>query len=275
MRKQSRFERNMLLEVTRVGDDGITMHGNLYKDFNNIYGISHGGYLYTVAHLAAEATGDLTLGGRWQVRSAECLFLHPLRIYPSVIDTVWVNKDGDYPLLRAEVRDNQGSLCFELNAVLAPALPDPCELVTHTPKIITEQMPPKTPDGELKLPCLSSTFSKWLNIYTTAKEGERMTYSVDLCERNCDDFGYVHPAAMFTAADCAAGGCLYYIDHKRPITVSATMHYFDRSACGPVHAVARPVRKGKFLNFYDVDMLDEKGKKLAVGQFIIRDLDKK
>ena len=35
VRKQTSFERNMLMEVTRVGEDGITMHGNLYKDFNN------------------------------------------------------------------------------------------------------------------------------------------------------------------------------------------------------------------------------------------------
>lgn len=143
------------------------------------------------------------------------------------------------------------------------------------PKISTDNLPPKTPDGELKLPCLSSTFSRWLNIYTTAKEGERVVYSVDLCNRNCDEYGYVLPAAMFTAADCAAGGCLYYIDHKRPITVSATMHYLDRTAVGPVHAVPRPVRKGRFLNFYDVDLLDGAGKKVAVGQFIIRDMDKK
>ena len=275
MRKQTRFERNMLMEVTRVGEDGITMHGNLYKDFNNIYGIAHGGYLYTVAHIAAQVCGELSFGGSWEVRSAECLFLHPLRIYPSVIDAIWVNKDKEYPMLRAEVRDSKGSLCFELNAVLSPAHPAPERVVQHTPKIITENMPPKTPDGELKLPCLSSTFSRWLDIYTTAKEGQKMTYSVDLGECNCDDYGYVHPAAMFTAADCAAGGCLYYIDYKRPITVSATMHYFDRTAEGPVHAVARPVRKGNFLNFYDVDLLDSAGKKVAVGQFIIRDLDKK
>ena len=265
----------MLMEISQVGDHGITMHGNLYKDFNNIYGIAHGGYLYTVAHIAAEAAGEVCLGGSWEVRSAEALFLHPLRIFPSVIDAVWVSKDPAYPVLRVEVRDSRGALCFELNAVLAQARPIPECTVEHTPKIITNNMPPKTPDGELKLPCLSSTFSRWLNVYTTAKEGEKMTYSVDLCQRNCDDYGYVHPAAMFTAADCAAGGCLYYIDHKRPITVSATMHYLDRTAYGPVHAVARPVRKGNFLNFYDVDMIDGAGKTVAVGQFIIRDLDRK
>jgi acyl-coenzyme A thioesterase PaaI-like protein len=121
MRKQSRFERNMLMEVTEVRDDGITMHGNLYKDFNNVYGIAHGGYLYTVSHMAAEVCGELCLGGKWEVRSAECLFLQPLRIYPSVIRAVWVNKDPAYPMVRVEVHDSKGALCFELNATLSPA----------------------------------------------------------------------------------------------------------------------------------------------------------
>ncbi len=275
MRKPSRFERNMLMEVTRVGEDGITMHGNLYKDFNNVYGIAHGGYLYTVAHLAAEAAGELCLGGRWEVRSAECQFLHPLRIYPSVTDAVWLSKDPAYPMVRAEVRDSKGALCFEMTAELTPAEKEPETVIYHTPKIITNNPPPKSPHEEMQLPFLSSTFARRMNIYTTAKKGESVVYSVDLCERNCDDYGYVHPAAMFTAADCAAGGCLFYVDYKRPITVSANMHYLQRTAEGPVHAVPRPVRKGKFLNFYDVDMVDEAGKKVAVGQFIIRDMDKK
>ena len=33
--------------------------------------------------------------------------------------------------------------------------------------------------------------------------------------------------------------------------------------------------RGNFLNFYDVDLIDGAGKKVAVGQFIIRDMDKK
>ena len=264
----------MLMEVTRVGEDGITMHGNLYKDFNNVYGIAHGGYLYTVAHIAAKVCGELCLGGKWEVRSAECLFLHPLRIYPSVIDTVWVNKDSDYPMLRSEVRDSKGALCFELNAILAPARSNP-EAVVQTPKIHTDTLPPKSPDGEFQLPCVSTTFARLMNIYVTSKDEKSIVYSADLCENNCDDDGYVHPAAMFTAADCAAGGCLFYINGKRPITVSANMHYLQPTAVGPVHAVPRLVRNGNFLNFYDVEMVDGTGKTVAVGQFIIRDMDKK
>lgn len=275
MRKKSRFEDHMLMEVTRVGEDGITMHGNLYKDFNNVYGIAHGGYLYTVAHMAAEVCGEICLGGKWEVRSAECLFLHPLRIYPSVIDTVWISKDPQYPMVRSEVRDSKGALCFELNAVLAPAAPMTLAETEQTPKIFSETLPPKMPDGQFHLPCLSTTFARLMNIYITAKDEKSIVYSADLCDRNCDEYGFALPAAMFTAADCAAGGCLYYIDGKRPITVSATMHYLERTVIGPVHAVPHAVRKGKFLNFYDVDLIDGAGKKVAVGQFIIRDMDKK
>lgn len=275
MRKWDRFERNMLLELTEVRDSGITVKGNLYEEFNNVYGISHGGYLYTVSHVAAQLTGELCLGGKWDVLSAECLYLHPLRIYPSVVDTVWLNKDPKHPMLRAEVHDSKGSLCFEMNVTLTEAQEFTGEPVQHTPKIITDRRLPSDPDVEPQFPCLSSTFSKWLNIYSTSKTDKIIVYSVDLAEVNCNDHGYVHPAVLFTAADCSAGGCLFYIQKRRPITVSATIHYFHHTCSGPIHAVPRPVRDGRVLNFYDVDLIDGDGRCVAVAQFIIRDMDQK
>lgn len=275
MRKQNRFERNMLLEVAEVREDGITVQGNYFEEFNNVYGIAHGGYLYTIAHISAQMTGDLCLGGKWDVRNAECIFLHPLRLYPARIDTVWVNKNEDYPLLRAEVRDKKGALCFELNCTLKSAEEEPNELVTHTPTIITHRRLPKDPHEKPQFPCLSSTFSKWLDIFSTSMTDESIVYSADLTEKNCVESGYLHPSVMFTAADCAAGGCLFYIDKKRPITVSANIHYLQRTCCGPVHAVPHPVRKGRILNFYDVDLIDGNGECVATSQFIIQHLDHK
>lgn len=273
MRKWTRFEKNMLLELAEVRDSGITVMGNLYKEFNNVYGIAHGGYLYTIAHITAQLTGELCLGGRWDVADAQCLYLHPLRQYPARVDTVWLHKAQ--PTLRAEVRDSRGALCFEMNASMKPALPDPDEVVAHTPTIITDRRLPKDPNEEPVFPCMSSTFSKWLDIFSTSKTEDTIVYSADLTQRSCDDFGYLHPAVMFTAADCAAGGCLFYIDKKRPITVSATIHYFDRTCVGPVHAVPSPIRKGRVLNFYNVDLVDAEGRTAAVAQFVIRDMDQR
>jgi len=265
----------MRLTVSDVREDGITVQGQQEPEFNNVYGIAHGGYSYTVAHIACQMTGDLCLGGTWDVANAECLYLHPLRLYPSVITTRWIRKIESDPVLRAEVRDRQGALCFEMNVVLKPAGTAPERKVEHTPTIFTEKSLPQNPYDEMQLPCLSSTFSRWLNIYTTAREEDSLIYTVDLIEKNCDDYGYVHPAAMFTAADCAAGGCLFYIDKKSPLTVSANIHYFEKTCCGPVDAVPRPVRKGRILNFYDVDLVDGNGTRVAVAQFIVRDRDHK
>lgn len=275
MRKWSCFEQKLLLELAEERDNGITLHGNLCKDFNNVYGIAHGGYLYTISHIAAQLTGELAFGGKWDVQSAECLYLHPLRLYPVRVKTVWVNKEARQPMLRAEVSDSKGALCFQMNAGLKPALPDPDRVAVHTPTIITDRPLPKDPDVEPQFPCLSSTFSRWLDIYSTSKTEETIVYSADLTERSCDEFGYLHPTVMFTAADSAAGGCLFYIDKRRPITVSATIHYFDRTCVGPVHAVPRPIRKGRVLNFYDLDLIDGRGKTVAAAQFVIRDMDQK
>ena len=275
LRKQDRFERNMLLDLVEVREDGITVQGNLYEEFNNVYGIAHGGYLYTISHISAQMTGDLSLGGRWDVKNAECIYLHPLRLYPARVDTFWVNREEQYPLVRAEVRDNKGVLCFEMNCTLSRAEPEPKEAVKHTPTIITDRRLPKDPDEEPRFPCLSSTFSKWLDIFSTSKTDEIIIYSADLTDKNCTESGYLHPAVMFTAADCAAGGCLFYIDKKRPITVSANIHYLKRTFCGPVHAISRPVRKGRILNFFDVDLIDGNGICVATSQFVIQHMDHK
>lgn len=273
MRKQNRFEQKMLLEVLDVRENGITVQGNSYEEFNNIYGIAHGGYLYTIAHIASQMTGDLCLGGKWDVRNAECVYLHPLRLYPARVDTIWINREEAYPLLRAEVRDNKGVLCFELNASLMVAEAESDEVVSHVPTIYTDRRLPKDPNEKPQFPCLSSTFSRWIDIYSTSMTDEIIVYSADLTDRNCVESGYLHPAVMFTAADCAAGGCLFYIDKKRPITVSANIHYLKRAFSGPVHAVSRPVRKGKILNFFDVDLVDENGTCYATSQFVIQHLD--
>ena len=275
MREQNRFEKKMLLDVLEVRDNGITVQGNSYDEFNNIYGIAHGGYLYTVAHISAQMTGNLCLDGKWDVRNAECIYLNPLRQYPVRIDTVWVNKDERYPLLRVEVRDHSGMLCFELNCTLMVAEEEPREWISHTPTIITDRRLPKDPYEKPQFPCLSSTFSKWLDIYSTSMTDEIIVYSADLTDRNCVESGYLHPAVMFTAADCAAGGCLFFIEKKRPITVSANIHYLKRTFCGPVHAVSRPVRKGRILNFFDVDLIDGNGVCVATSQFVIQHLDHK
>ena len=269
------FEKKMLLEVSQVRTDGITMQGNLYEEFNNIYGISHGGYLYTVAHIASRFTGNLCMGGSWEVSSAEALYLHPLRVYPSVTETKLLSNDERGPVVRAEVRDGKGNLCFELNAMLRPAGPAPEEKVSHTPTIITDRRLPKDPNEKPQFPCLSSTFSKWLDIYSTSMTEETIVYSADLTDANCDDYGYLHPEVMFTAADCAAGGCLFFIQKRRPITVSANIHYLLPTCSGPVHAVPKPIRGGRVLNFYDVDLVDGDGRVAAAAQFIIRDMDYK
>ena len=273
MRKQNRFERKMLLDVQEIRENGITVQGNYYEEYNNIYGIAHGGYLYTIAHISAQMTGDLCLGGKWDVRNAECVYLHPMRQYPVRIDTVWINKEENYPLLRAEVRDRNGTLCFELNCTLTVAEKESDEIVSHTPTIITDRRLPKDPNEKPQFPCMSSTFSKWIDIFSTSMTDEIIVYSADLTDRNCVESGYLHPTVLFTAADCAAGGCLFFIEKKRPITVSANIHYLKRAFTGPVHAVSRPVRKGKILNFFDVDLIDGNGECVATSQFVIQHLD--
>jgi len=265
------FMERINVEVLEIKRNGIVLQGNVQKDFYNVYGIAHGGYLYTLGHVAAQLTGELCMGGGWEVADASCQYLHPLRIFPAKAETMWVGGGEDAPCLRIEVRDGSGKLCFEQNVVLREDTAPSVDVV-HTPTIFTDRPLPNDCYEQPQFPCITSTFSKYLNIYSTGFRDTGLVYTVDLTADNCDGRGYAHPGAIFTAADAAAGGSLYYVQKKRPITVSASIHYFDKTTCGPVHTIPRLVRGGRSLYYYDLDIVDGRDRLVAIGQFIIQNI---
>ena len=98
-------------------------------------------------------------------------------------------------------------------------------------------------------------------------------YALDLNQNNCDTKGYAHPAAMFTVADSAVGGSLVRIEKKKPVTVSASIHYLAKAEAGLVEARPRLTRGGRALYFYDVDLVDGNGTTAAVAQFVVQSLE--
>lgn len=252
------------IEVVNVGKDGITVCGNMRQEFYNIYGIAHGGYLYTLGHMAAQLSGQICLGGDWEVSEASCQYLNPLRVAPARAETELVGMTGTAPVYRVQVFDAQDKLCFEEMATLHPAEPA-TEVFVQEPKLSC--LAPKA--GE------RVTFAKFLHVYETAREETRVVYTADLCGENCDASGVLHSSAMFTAADAATSGSLFHVQGKDPITVSASIYYFQNAVVGPVSAVPKLIRSGRVLHYYDVDIMDGVGTVVASAQFIIQDLGHK
>ena len=129
-------------------------------------------------------------------------------------------------------------------------------------------------NAEPPFPCLSTSFSRYLNCYSVRKLETGLVYALDLNENNTDSYGFAHTAAMFTVADSAACGSMVRIEKKNPITVSASIRYLAKAEAGLVEARPRLTRSGKLLYFYDVDLVDGNGTVAAVAQLVIQSLDK-
>lgn len=262
------FTRRMLVEVLEQRPEGLVLRGGGHREFYNVYGIAHGGYLYTLGHLAGELTAQLTRETPMDVLDVSCQYLNPFRQFPARVETRWLGGEGSTHL-QVRVLDSRGLLCFQQYMTLGPAW----EQIPHeipTPGISTDRPLPHSCYEAPQFPCITSTFSRFLDIYSTRFQDRGLVYAVDPSPANTDGLGRVHPGAIFTAADAAAGGTLYYVDKKRPITVSGNIHYHRPAVIGPVSAIPRLVRGGKSLFYYDLDILDGHDGLVATAQFIIQ-----
>lgn len=261
------------IEIGEVSKNGIVTISQSKDDVCNHYGIAHGGYLHTLAHLTTLLAGEICLGGQWELADTSCQYLRALREFPAKTKVKQMAADSTVPVYFAEVYDAKGTLCYTQTAALRPAVSVDGESVVHTPIIKNPSAMPKNLDEEPPFPCYSTSFSRLLNCYSIRREGTGLVYALDLNEINCDETGAVYPAAVFTLADAAAGGSLVRIEKKNPITISATIRFLKNSKKSLVSAIPRLTRGGRKLFYYDVDIVDGAGEQIAFAQFVIQSLD--
>ena len=184
------------------------------------------------------------------------------------------NRYFQFAGILSEVFDGDGALCITEIVGLKKAEAYAGAPIVHSPVItVANPMPPDL-NEEPPFPCLSTSFSRYLNCYSIRKQGTGLVYALDLNEKNTDAHGFAHTAAMFTVADSAVCGSLVRIEKKNPVTVSASMRYLAKAETSLVEARPRLTRSGRVLYFYDVDIVDGNGTLAAVGQFVIQSLEK-
>ena len=74
-------------EVTEVWETGIAARAESKKEFCNAYGFAHGGFTYTVGHLAAITSAELCLGRKAVVTEASCEYLTSLNGSVALVET--------------------------------------------------------------------------------------------------------------------------------------------------------------------------------------------
>jgi len=261
------------LKVGEVNQDGIVTYAESQNDVCNPYGMAHGGYLHTLAHLTSLIAGEINFGGRWEAADASCQYLRSLRQFPVKTVATQIGADRNAPVYLAEVYDAKGVLCYTQTSSLRPAAVAEGEPVCHTPIITSASPMPKDLNAEPPFPCLTTSYSRLMNCYSIRKQGTGLVYALDLNEINCDETGAVYPATVFTLADSAVGGSMVRIERKSPLTVSASIRFLKRSTESLVSAIPRLIRGGRKLFYYDVDVVDGAGEHIAFAQFVVQSLD--
>jgi len=263
-------------EVVEVRSNGLMTRAENKKEFCNAYGFAHGGFVYTVGHLAAIASAEVCLNRKTVVTEASCEYLASLTGAYAYAETELLRAGGTRIEYRVTIRDEKNRDCFKQVIILKE--------VSHPEVTVTGKQPTlfMSKEGDsvdevtgLAYPRLSPFFATTCHCFMSGRGESGMKYSVDLLDDVYDVYGTAHGGAIYTCCDACAGGSMAMLLEKRPVTVSSSIHYLRPATEGPVTVEAKLVRNGKQLVFYDLDITDANGVLVGVAQFIMQGVEYK
>lgn len=263
-------------EVTEVWETGIAARAESKKEFCNAYGFAHGGFTYTVGHLAAIASAELCLGRKAVVTEASCEYLTSLNGPVALVETQLLRSGNSRMEFRVYIMDEKNRACFK--QVISLKEVDRPEVTVSGKQPTMFQSKDGDPVDEvtgLAYPRQSPFFATTCHCFMSGRGEKGMKYSVDLLDDVYDIYGTAHGGAIYTCCDACAGGSMAMLLEKRPVTVSSSIHYLRPAVDGPITVEAKLVRNGKQLVFYDLDITDGNGELVAVAQFTLQGVEYK
>jgi len=235
----------------------------------NPYGFAHGGFLYTMGHIAARNMAMLCLNRNMQVVQSDCLYLRKVFGSPITARASLLSDYGRAVVCQVEIMDAKGDVCFRQTLTMHDTVRD---------RVILSE--PKTPpmwaeDHDAKAAFTKSQqkepfFEELCHITAPKYRDGMVTCSTDLYTDIVSDAGYVHQGALFTCCDSCAAACVAMMQKKRPITISSTVQYLSPATIGPVTAVGKLINQGRDISFYQIDMFDGYGKPVVTTQFVMQ-----
>lgn len=114
----------------------------------------------------------------------------------------------------------------------------------------------------------TNTIHESLGIRTIEAGPERVVLEMDVTPRVHQPFGLLHGGASATIAESAAsiGAYLASADDEVSMGTDLNVSHLRAKRSGVVRAVATPVRKGRSLHVWSVDIVDEEGELVAVAR---------
>ena len=263
-------------EVMEVRENGLMTRAANKKDFCNAYGFAHGGFVYTVGHLAAIASADICLNRKTVVTEASCEYLASLTGAYAYAETHLLRAGGSRIEYRVTICDEKNRACFKQVIILKEV--DHAEVIVSGKQptlFVSKEGDPVDEVTGLAYPRLSPFFATTCHCFMSGRGESGLKYSVDLLDDVYDVYGTAHGGAIYTCCDACAGGSMAMLLEKRPVTVSSSIHYLRPATEGPVIVEAKLVRNGKQLVFYDLDITDANGVLVGVAQFILQGVEYK
>lgn len=114
----------------------------------------------------------------------------------------------------------------------------------------------------------ANTIHESLGIRTVEAGPDRVVLEMDVGPRVHQPFGLLHGGASATIAESAAsiGAYLASADDEVSMGTDLNVSHLRAKRSGVVRAVATPVRKGRSLHVWSVDIVDEEGELVAVAR---------
>lgn len=105
-------------------------------------------------------------------------------------------------------------------------------------------------------------YAKYLEIKIIRASPEYGMTSMPLKKQHCNSDGSAHGGAIFSLADMAfAAACLS--DEMFWVNAQSSISYLRPGKVGPLTAEAKPIKRGKTLSIFEVNVFDQKQNLIA------------
>lgn len=235
--------------------------------FLNPFGFAHGGFLYTIGHIAARNMALVCLNRHMQVVQSTCQYLDRVTCAPIRAEAKLLSIYYEAVVCEAKIMDGNGNVCFLQTLILQDTIEDGAQRLI--PKVYQGKEESKYAGNPFLPNTGRQTFDDVCRIGPAYTDEKGTHISTDLYKDICSDRGYVHQGVLFTMCDNCAAACVGMMQNKRPVTVSAAVHYLSPAVEGPITATGKLLRAGNRLAYYEIMVRDGSGRPCAKTQFVM------
>jgi 1,4-dihydroxy-2-naphthoyl-CoA hydrolase len=117
-------------------------------------------------------------------------------------------------------------------------------------------------------PPYENTVHETLGVRTVEMDPDRVVFEVDVTPKVHQPMGLLHGGVSAVLAESAAsmGAYLNCDPNQYTVGIELNISHLRAKQAGTVRAIATPIRKGKSVQVWGIDIVDEKGEPVAVAR---------